>query len=190
MNAITPSAGLTRVRALYRSLAEDRDFPATAPPADPALSAGIAAALAHEARLLDQRQFARWLGLWEPDAVYWVPLTPDGDPAGDQALFLDDHRRLKERVWRMGDASAWAIQPPGDAIRLVGGVEAWPLESPDEVIAVSAITLHYTRLQAVFTTAGRQVHRLRRGPEGWRLSRKILLLPALAAGTPHLGWLL
>lgn len=189
MNAIKPSAGLTRVKALYDRLSADRAFVAAATKADPALSAEIAMALAHEARLLDAREFARWLGLWEEEAIFWVPLTPDGDPAADQALFLDDHRRLRERVWRMGDTSAWALHPAGDAVRLVGGVEAWPLDG-DEVIAASVLTIQYVRMQSVFTTAGRQIHRLRRTPEGWRFTRKILLLPMQSAGTPHLGWLL
>ena len=108
----------------------------------------------------------------------------------DQALFLDDHRRIGERIWRMSDTSAWALQPPAVTVRLVGSVEAWPLDGDGEVIVASAILLQHTRLQSHFTTAGRQIHRLRRHADGWRLARKILLLPEQAVGTPHLGWLL
>ncbi len=190
MTAALAPGGTPRVKALYQSLRDDVAFVAHAPAADPVLSAAAASALHAEARLLDARAFDRWLALWDEDATYWVPLSPDGDPETDQALFLDDHRRLGERVWRMHDRSAWALYPQGDAVRLVGGVEAWPLEAADEIIVASTMTLQYVRLQSIFTTAGRQIHRLRRGADGWRLARKILLLPAQAAGTPHLGWLL
>lgn len=190
MTAALAPGGTPCVKALYQSLRDDVAFVARAPAADPALSASAGSALHAEARLLDARAFDRWLALWDADATYWVPLSSDGDPETDQALFLDDHRRLGERVWRMHDRSAWALYPEGDAVRLIGGVEAWPLEVEDEIIVASTMTLQYVRLQSVFATAGRQIHRLRRGADGWRITRKVLLLPAQAAGTPHLGWLL
>lgn len=190
MNVVTAPEGVRKVRALYESLRGDVAYLRKAPPAEPELSATIATVLAGEARLLDTRAFDRWLALWDRDAIYWAPLAADGDPEHDQALFLDDYRRLNERIWRMGDTSAWALQPTGDAVRVIGSVEAWPLEAEGEVIASSTITIQYTRMQSLFVTAGRQVHRLRHADGTWRMSRKILLLPAQQGGTPHLGWLL
>jgi len=190
MTAALAGGGLARVKGLYQSLRDDVAFMASAPAADPVLAGEAAAALAAEARLLDARAFDRWLALWDEDGIAWAPLTPDGDPETDQALYLDDHRRLRERIWRMHDKSAWALYPQGDCVRVVAGVEAWPLAAADEIIAASAIAIQYVRMQTVFTTAGRQIHRLRCGTAGWRLCRKILLLPAQSAGTPHLGWLL
>jgi len=190
MNVVTAAEGVRKVRALYESLRGDVAFLRQAPPADPVLSAEIATVLAGEARLLDTRAFDRWLALWDPDACYWVPLSADGDPEHDQALFLDDYRRLTERIWRMGDTSAWALVPYGDAVRVIGSVEAWAGEADGEVFASSTLTIQYTRMQSLFVTSGRQIHRLRRKDNTWRLSRKILLLPAQAGGTPHLGWLL
>lgn len=183
-------SGVALVRALYDSLLADVAWLREASPADPALSNEIAAALNHEARLLDARAFERWLELWDEDAIYWVPLSPDDDPGADQALFLDDHRRLTERVWRMRDTSAWGLQPPGYAVRLIGSVEAWPESGGGDVVVTSTIQIQYTRMQSRFSTSGRQIHHVRRGPAGWRIKRKIMLLPAQATGTPHLGWLL
>lgn len=190
MNAILPTPALQRVRTLYASLAADIATLADRPPSDHRLAGEAAAFLAYEARLLDGRAFPAWLDLWEEDALFYVPLDAGADPANDQALFLDDHRRLRERIWRMGDASAWALQPPAVTVRLVGTVEAWPDGAADELTVSSAILIQHTRLQAHFATAGRQIHRLRRSADGLRLVRKILLLPQHATGTPHLGWLL
>lgn len=189
MNAIHPAPGLERIRGLYADLRSDVASLPERPPAEPGLSVDAAAFLAYEARLLDGRAFQRWLELWDGDGLFWAPLTVDGDPAADQALFLDDYRRIRERVWRMGDTSAWALHPAAVTVRLVGSVEAWPLRD-DEVLVSSAIAIQHTRLQAQFSTIGRQIHRLRRSPAGWRFSRKILLLPEQTVGTPHFGWLL
>lgn len=189
MNVPAPE-GTRRVRALYSSLEADVASLAEAPLADPGLSAVAAAFLAGEARLLDCRALERWLALWDEDAAFWVPLTSDGSLGADQALLFDDHRRLTERVWRMRDTSAWALYPPGETVRVIGNVEAWPREAEGEIIVASTFTIQYTRMQSQFVTAGRQVHRLRRRGEDWRLCRKILLLPAQSGGTPHLGWLL
>lgn len=200
MNAPLPQ-GAARVKGLYDELVADRQSVATAPPAsDLGLVGEIAAILNSEARTLDARGFDRWLTLWEVDATYWVPLATGGHPGTDQALFLDDRRRLVERVWRMSDRSAWALWPPAETVRSIGGVEAWRVteladaapapRGDEEVLAASAIHIQYVRGEKAFSLAGRQVHRLRRTAEGWRLRRKILLLPELSAGSAHLGWLL
>ena len=188
MNALA-QPGLARVHALYAGLVADRAFLDTAPlgASGPAMEA--ATLLNAEARLLDRRQFDTWFGLWDPDAAFWVPLHGDFHPAADQALLLDDHRRLRERVWRMHDPSAWALQPPPQVVRLVGSVEAWEV-GDDELLATSAIAFTHERLQQVLRLSGRQIHRLRRTPDGLRIVRKILLSPDITAGTPHLGWLL
>ncbi|MGJ8624750.1 MAG: aromatic-ring-hydroxylating dioxygenase subunit beta, partial [Yoonia sp.] len=101
--------GLSKTLALYDSLVADVAFLDTAPVIpDGALAAEIIPTLVGEARLLDRRQFDTWFELWAEDAAFWVPLHQNHHPARDQGLIMDDHRRLRERVWRMHDTSAWA----------------------------------------------------------------------------------
>lgn len=202
----TPAEDVSRelagVRARYDALGDDVASVAAMPSGDPALSAAAASALLAEARLLDARRWRDWLGWCSDDAVMWVPLDLEDPRAGDgQSLFLDDRRRLDERVWRFSDPNAWALVPPGRVTRVVAGVEAWCVTPAEErggreILVSSTLSLQYVRGDTVWATAGRQVHRLRavdepeaKGP-GWRLVHKTLLLPALRAGTPHLGWLL
>ncbi|WP_421723474.1 aromatic-ring-hydroxylating dioxygenase subunit beta [Bauldia sp.] len=190
-----------RVVDLYDELVRDRDATLHAPTSgDAALAAEAALLLKAEARLLDARAFDRWLTLWEQDAVCWVPLATGSHPGQDQALFLDDRRRLEERVWRMGDRSAWALWPAAETIRNVGGFEAWTLDELDgvppasgsqpEILVVSLIHIHHVRSGQVTNLTARQIHRLRRTDAGLRLRRKTMLFPQLTAGTPHLGWLM
>lgn len=184
--------GLSKTLALYDSLVADVAFIDTAPVmVNAALAAEITPILVGEARLLDRRHFDTWFGLWAEDAAFWIPLHQDHHPAKDQGLAMDDHRRLRERVWRMHDTSAWALVPYAQIVRMVGGVEAWPLPgSETDVIATSAISITHERTGKVTVLAGRQIHRLRRCNDGWMIVRKIMLCPAISAGMSHLGWIL
>jgi 3-phenylpropionate/cinnamic acid dioxygenase small subunit len=184
--------GLSKTLALYDSLVADVAFlDAASLMTDGALAAEVAPTLIGEARLLDRRQFDTWFDLWAEDAVFWMPLHQNHHPARDQGLILDDHRRLRERVWRMHDTSAWALVPYAQTVRMVGGVEAWALQdSSTDVIATSAISITHERTGTVSVLAGRQIHRLRRADDGWMIVRKILLCPAITAGMSHLGWIL
>lgn len=191
----TPAAALTpqlsAVRRRYDALAADVATVAAAPVAAPEVSTRMAALLRAEARWLDSRRWSDWLQWCGDDTVVWVPLSVEQPhPAADQSLFLDDRGRLDERVWRFTDPNAWALLPAGQVVRGVSAVEAW--EGPDqEVLVASVLTLQHVRAGKVWSTVGRQVHRIRLEPRGAGvLVHKILLLPGLDAGTAHLGWLL
>ncbi|OLT12414.1 hypothetical protein BJF78_04255 [Pseudonocardia sp. CNS-139] len=181
--------GRERVLARYGALAADLQAAVSRPPGDAELAAATGALLAAEARLLDGRDYARWLDLLADDVLVWVPLRPDAHPAADQSLFLDDRRRLAERVWRLADPNAWALQPPPWVTRVPGAVEAWP-DGSDETLVAATLQVQHVRGGRVWSSAGRTVHRLRRTDRGWRIVHKILTLPVLTAGAPNLGWLL
>lgn len=184
---------LAAVRRRYDAIAADLLAAAAAPVADPGLAAEAAAVVTAEARILDARDWQRWLDWCGEETVLWVPLdVRAAHPGSDQSLFLDDRRRLDERVWRFTDPSAWALNPPASVIRGVSGVEAWP-DGIEQLLVSSVLSLQHVRARAVWSTQARQVHRLRREPSrpaGWILVHKVLLIPALDAGSPHLGWLL
>ncbi len=190
--ASAPANGLEAVRALYDGLVADKRFVETAPlHTDFARGEEVAALLRAECRLLDARRFDDWLSFWEDDALFWVPLDPEAHPGEDQSLLLDDRRRLGERVWRMNDKTAWGIWPPPKITRVLGGVETWTAPGADhEVLVASSLIIHYVRREHAWQTAGHQIHRLRNSGRGWRLCRKILVLPLIQTGVPNLGWLL
>ena len=66
-----------------------------------------AAVLHREARLLDAGRLDGWLSTFTDDAVLWVPLAPHAHPGTDQSWYLDDRRRLAERVAWHADPTAW-----------------------------------------------------------------------------------
>ena len=156
------------------------------PPADPALSAAAASLLLHEARLLDAGRFEEWLTGWTGDAVLWVPLSAPAHPGTDQSLFLDDTRRLTERVQWRRDPSAWGQQPPSRTTRIVGGIEAWP--APGGIVARSTLVVDEHRHGRHQQLAGHQIHEF----VGHDLRRrtKILVIPALGTGVRNPSFLL
>ena len=77
-----------------------------------------------EARLLDDERYDDWLSDWAPDGILWVPLDPAAHPGADQSFFLDDVRRLRERVTWRRQSSAWSQHPPVRAVRSTTNVEA------------------------------------------------------------------
>ena len=85
----------------------------------------IEAFLIHEARLLDERRFEDWLGLFTDDGWYWVPIEPDQDnPRDTVSLIYDDRRLLETRIRRLAHPSIHAQTPPSRTSRIIANVTA------------------------------------------------------------------
>jgi 3-phenylpropionate/cinnamic acid dioxygenase small subunit len=82
--------------------------------ADPRLSESFLAEFVYrEARLLDEKHFEEWYGLFTDDGRYWMPLTR-GQPNGEThtSLFFEDKLLLKVRIERMKHPNAYSQQQP------------------------------------------------------------------------------
>jgi len=156
------------------------------PTGEPAATSNANAFVLAEARLLDLGRYDDWLAGFTHDGVLWVPLTPTSHPGVDQALYLDDRRRLGERAaWRT-DPSAWGQQPASVCVRTVGTVEAWT-DGATTVVS-SAIIIDEHRAGRSQHLAGHQIHELVDHASSCRT--KILLFPALASGLRNPSFLL
>ena len=145
-----------------------------------------AAALVHEARLLDAGRFEDWLAGWTDDAVLWVPLSVPAHPGTDQSLLLDDRRRLGERVkWRR-DPTAWGQQPPSRTHP--HRRQRRSLAAPRGVVARSTLLIDEHRHGRHQLIAGCQIHEL--VGDDLRCRTKILVVPALATGIRNPSFLL
>lgn len=206
-SAAAGPAGPDGVRSRYDELAKLVVWVQGRPAADPDLTAAVAPHLVREARLLDSGRFEEWLEDWTDDAAVWVPLSVPAHPGRDQALFLDDRRRLAERVsWRR-DPAAWGQQPPSITVRAVTGVEAWA--AGGRVVARSSLVVHEQRHGLGRQLAGYQIHELADGPARFRRSdadgegpagelageparfrTKIIVMPALSLGVRNPSFLM
>lgn len=132
--------------ALYQRLADlasNRD--ADAGPSDQGVRPAVESALYHEARLLDDRQYRAWLSRFTDDCIYWIPLDLEGDPREQVSFFLDDHRRMEDRVGLLETGWAHAQIPPSRTCRVVSNVDAWPLDDGDVMARCSVTTWEYRR---------------------------------------------
>ncbi|ABD54261.1 aromatic-ring-hydroxylating dioxygenase subunit beta [Jannaschia sp. CCS1] len=65
-----------------------------------------------EARMLDEGRFTEWLGLWLPDAHYWMPLDYNQiDPVNETSLLYEDQFMLGLRVERLNGARTFSQKP-------------------------------------------------------------------------------
>lgn len=160
----------------YSELADDAAFSNDLLPGDGALSAEIASLLHFEARLLDEKRYREWLDLLTESCVYWIPINPDGgDPRAEWSLTLDDRRRIEDRVRWLSTGDVHGQRPPSRTRRLLTNVEGWAV-SPDQRRARSNFVLFEHRLGQTRQFVGGYEHRLRLGPDGWRIDAKRVML--------------
>jgi 3-phenylpropionate/cinnamic acid dioxygenase small subunit len=138
--------------------------------------------LFREAALLDNRQYADWLGLLDADIHYRVMarvVRDAGAEAADYAIVEEYLVGLKSRIDQISNPRLTrAENPPSFTRRFVSNIEAYPAAAPGEFATVSYILAHRARRNAPeggFYVAERQ-DVLRRGDAGWRLARRLVRL--------------
>ncbi len=123
--------------------------------------------LEREARLLDAHDYGAWLGLFAPECLYWAPATPQGgDPRREVAVFLDDRRRLEDRVFRLETGAAWSQLPVSRTVRMITNVEPFATADPDILMVRANFLIREFRAGETRTLAGWTGHRLRRAEDG------------------------
>jgi len=128
--------------------------------------------LFHEARLLDDRRFREWMGLFTEDGTYWVPAVPAQESPFDQAsLFYDDRDLMQTRIARLEHPRMHVQTPPSRTAHLIGNVVADPGGEGEYRVSSTVIMVEYRNdRQRLF--AGRQTHRLRRDGAELRIVQK------------------
>ncbi len=154
--------------------------------------------LYREARLLDNRQFHRWLDLLADNLRYWMPVRSSRYASISKAVaFLDEAQQeslevsgpdelavmdetkdtLRRRVERLDSGLAWAEDPPSRTRHFISNVELEPTAEPEEVRVYSNFLMYRTRgeREEDFYVGSRE-DILRRTGAGWQIvSRRILL---------------
>ena len=130
--------------------------------------------IVHEARLLDDRRFREWMGLFAEDGTYWVPAVPNQQSPFDQAsLFYDDRDLMKTRVDRLEHPRIHVQTPPSRTAHLVGNVVVDEAdEAKGEYLVSSTVIMVEYREDKQRLFAGRQHHRLRRTGDDFLIVQK------------------
>lgn len=145
-----------------------------------------------EARLLDERRYDDWLGLWadDRDVLYWVPAGDDHAGTEVISYIHDNGRRLHTRVRQLLTGERYSQVPHSRTVRIVAGVESEPA-GPGAVTVHAAFALHEFRLDRTHVWAGRLEFDLVHPPGagGLRMSRKKVLLVDRTGAVPSMAFL-
>ena len=140
-------------------------------------SDAVQRALFHEARLLDDRRYEEWLSLFAPECLYWVPSRSEpGDPRTETGIYLDDRRRLLDRVAMIRTGHLHAQIPPSRTRRMLTNIEQWA--APDGGVRARAnVVIWEYRKGEMRPWPGWQVYEFLREPGGeLALATKIVCL--------------
>ena len=147
--------------------------------------------LYREARLADESRYDEWAALWTDDAIYWVPANIDDyDPHHHLSIIYDDRERLQDRIDRLKSGAAFAQLPVSRMRRLISNLEIGPvLDNGDIEVRSNFVLGEFRRgVQAVYFAG--QIHRLRPGLDGFRLSFKKVMLIKNDAPLHNLSFLI
>jgi 3-phenylpropionate/cinnamic acid dioxygenase small subunit len=151
---------------------------------DPAAAAFIF----REARLADEARYSEWEELWDDDALYWVPMHPDDDPARQVSYIYDNRQRIKSRVAQLNTGVRHSQTPPSVMRRLLANLET--LHQDVDLLTVGANFVLYEYRFSLTTWAGRYTYQLRSGPRGLRLVSKTVNLVNAAGAIPTMSFLI
>ena len=97
-----------------------------------------------EARLIDERRFDEWYGLFADDAYYWVPAAPgQTDPLNHNSLAYEDKLLLQLRIERLKSPLAYSQKPASRCHHL--------LQTPEVEKRDPARNEYLTRTQFIYT---------------------------------------
>ena len=134
----------------------------------------IAQFLYREARFADEHRYDDWEALWADEALYWVPIGEDPDPATRISYIYDNRARLASRIRQLKTGRRHSQEPASGLRRLISNLE---IETRgEEIVTRSNFILVESRRGALITWAGQAEHRLRKAGGDFRISAKTVRL--------------
>jgi len=95
--------------------------------------------LFYEAKLLDEREFGKWLTLFTKTAWYWVPISRSQEnPRDTVSIIYDDRKLLETRVRRLQNPNIHAQNPPSRTSRIIGNILMEKIDEKTETYFVSS----------------------------------------------------
>ena len=142
-----------------------------------------------EARLADESRYSEWEGLWDDDeAIYWVPIEHDQDPAKQLSYIYDNRKRLASRVRQLNSGFRHAQTPPSVMRRLITNLELVAQDERSVTIGSNFVLFEHREVLSIW--AGRYTHRIRTDGDEPRLLEKVVHLVNSAAPIPTLAFLI
>ena len=153
---------------------------ATGPQVDGTVPADgeVAQLLYREARLLDECRYDEWLAQFTAQCMLWVPAQPEPvDPRLATGIYLDDRRRMGDRVAMIRTGHLHAQTPPSRTRRMLTNAEQWLDDQTNCIVARTNLVIWEHRKGQTRAWPGYQVVEVARSMTGSLLiANKIICL--------------
>ena len=125
--------------------------------------------LYRQSEFLDTKQWQKWIDLFTPDGIYWMPpdasyKTWDGQPA----IFAEDKNLMTVRMNRVLHPDAWSQRPLWETNHVVSNVTIQK-SSSKEIIVRSRFHMMELRRDDVRHFAGSYLHTLVKAKGGYKI---------------------
>ncbi len=125
-----------------------------------------------EARLQDTHDYDAWEGLWEEDAIYWVPANGnDTDPETQMSVIYDNRSRIRVRIAQLKTGRRHTQTPRSELARQISNIEVVEV-TRNEIAALANVLIYEDNLRGETLWASRNEYRLRFVDGAFRLIRK------------------
>lgn len=122
--------------------------------------------LYRQAELLDGKHWQAFIDLFDPQGVYWMPVTPEQTEwEGSPSIFAEDKLMMEIRKGRVSHPNAWSQAPMWETNHLVSHV-ALESVTQSEIKVRSRFHMMELRRDTVRHFGGRYQHTLVRGADG------------------------
>ncbi|AOF98704.1 benzoate 1,2-dioxygenase, small subunit (plasmid) [Blastomonas sp. RAC04] len=141
----------------------------------------VQAFLYREARLLDDRQWQKWLECYTPDCTYWMPAWTDDDelvtdPQSQISLIYYANRQgLEDRVYRIETERSSASTPEPRTVHMLANIELLEDRGGEIDLRYNWHTLSH-RFKATNQFFGTTFCTLRRASNDFRICAKKIVL--------------
>ena len=134
--------------------------------------------LVREARLLDEQLHDAWLEQFTPQCMVWVPAqVMPVDPRLVTGIYVDDRRRMVDRVAMIRTGHLHAQTPASRTRRMLSNVEQWVDREADSLVARANLVIWEHRKGQTRAWPGYQVYEIERALDGpLRITNKIICL--------------
>lgn len=161
-----------RLVALWQ-LARGEEIAGTQP-----AQAAVLQLLLREARLLDEQRYDDWLAQYTENCIVWVPAQAQpADPRSSTGIYLDDRRRMGDRIAMVRTGHLHAQTPPSRTRRMLSNAEQWIDPQTGCTMARANLVIWEHRKGRTRAWPAYQVYELAQGAEGqWLIASRILCL--------------
>lgn len=126
--------------------------------------------LYRQSDLLDKKEWKKWIDLFAPDGIYWMP--PDASYKtweGQPAIFAEDRNLMTVRMLRVLHPDAWSQRPLWETNHVVSNVVIKKLNKNGTVEVSSRFHMMELRRDDVRHFAGSYLHVLEKSRQGYKI---------------------